>query len=343
MTQNPIMKVQKIDFHWEMENPFLFCAHHKDDFPPGNKNQGVDASHFVGRNMGSDFTIKEGFRMYHGEEVPGFPVHPHRGFETVTIVTEGFVDHFDSLGAYGRYGQGDVQWMTAGKGCQHAEMFPLINEDSPNPTQLFQVWLNLPKKDKFVAPAYKMLWHEDIPVVETVDTNGRKVRATVIAGQWQGVAAVEPAPNSWAANHANKVGMFLIHMEAGSTCTLPAVSATANRNIYYYLGGSLQIAEQEVMGSNRIKVDAGQEITLKNGNTNSYLLLLEGEPINEPVIKHGPFVMNSIQEIRDAFADYQRTQFGGWPYEQEIPVNPRNSGRFAHYANGTEERPRGEK
>jgi len=341
MTQNPIMKIQKIDFHWEMENPFLFCAHHQDVFPVGNENQGVDASHFIGRNMGSDFTIKDGFRMYHGEEVPGFPVHPHRGFETVTIVTEGFIDHFDSLGAYGRYGQGDVQWMTAGKGCQHAEMFPLVNEDAPNPVQLFQVWLNLPKKHKFVPPAYKMLWHEDIPVVEAISSFGKKVFVTVIAGHWQGVAAVAPAPDSWAANHANKVGMFLIHMAAGSTCTLPAVSPTANRNIYYYLGGSLHISGQEIKDSHRIKVDASQEISIVNGNVDSYLFLLEGEPINEPVIKHGPFVMNSIQEIRDAFADYQRTQFGGWPYAQEIPVNPRNSLRFAHYADGTEERPRG--
>ena len=103
MNSETILKIQTIDFHWEMENPYLFCAHHQDAYPAGNKNQGIDKSRLQGRNIGSDFTIKDGFRMYHGIEVPGFPVHPHRGFETVTIVTQGFVDHFDSMGARGRY------------------------------------------------------------------------------------------------------------------------------------------------------------------------------------------------------------------------------------------------
>ena len=209
MNSKTILKIQPIDFHWDMENPYLFCAHHQDAYPAGNKNQGIDQSRLHGRNIGSDFTIKDGFRMYHGIEVPGFPVHPHRGFETVTIVTEGFVDHFDSLGARGRYGQGDVQWMTAGKGCQHAEMFPLVLDNAPNPLHLFQVWLNLPKKNKFVEPAYKMLWHEDIPVVEELSNNGKKAAVTVIAGIWAGKAAVPPTPNSWAADPKTKSACIL--------------------------------------------------------------------------------------------------------------------------------------
>jgi redox-sensitive bicupin YhaK (pirin superfamily) len=337
MKNETILKIQPIDFHWEMENPYLFCAHHQDAYPAGNKNQGIDKSRLQGRNIGSDFTIKDGFRMYHGIEVPGFPVHPHRGFETVTIVTEGFVDHFDSMGARGRYGQGDVQWMTAGKGCQHAEMFPLVFDNAPNPLHLFQVWLNLPKKNKFVEPAYKMLWHEDIPVVEQLSNNKKKTVVTVIAGSWAGKAAVPPTPNSWAADPKNQVGIYLVRMEAGSTMTIPAISQTANRNLYFYQGGPMQIAGSEIASGKRIKLAPDQNITIDNGGSESSFLLLQAEPINEPIVKHGPFAMNTEQEIQEAYNDYRRTRFGGWPFAQEIPINPRNSPRYAHYANGTEE------
>jgi redox-sensitive bicupin YhaK (pirin superfamily) len=125
MTKKKILDVQKSGFHWKMEDPFLFCAHHQDAFPKGNSEMGPAGS-LAGRQIGSDFSGKDGFSMYHGERVPGFPAHPHRGFETVTIVLRGLVDHFDSKGSEGRYGNGDVQWMTAGEGCQHAEMFPLV-------------------------------------------------------------------------------------------------------------------------------------------------------------------------------------------------------------------------
>ena len=168
-----IMKIQKLGFPWETEDPFLMTVHHKDAYPSGNEEQGPNVS-LEGRNLGEDFTLRDGFRMYHGTTVPGFPVHPHRGFETVTVVLEGFVDHFDSYGSSGRFGNGDVQWMTAGKGCQHTEMFPLIHQDRDNPLKLFQIWLNLPAKDKFAEPDYKMLWAEDIPELQQVAVNGRK-------------------------------------------------------------------------------------------------------------------------------------------------------------------------
>src|SRR5690606_32880367 len=118
-----------------------------------------------GRNIGQDFAGIDGWRMYHGAEVPGFPQHPHRGFETVTIARRGYIDHADSLGAAARFGQGDVQWLTAGKGIVHSEMFPLLSKDDDNPVELFQIWVNLPAASKMVDPYFSMLWASDIPKV----------------------------------------------------------------------------------------------------------------------------------------------------------------------------------
>jgi len=124
MENSGIITTKPLGFIWDTKDPFLFCAYHLDKYPEGNGNFGPKSS-LVGRNIGQDFEGKDGWRMYHGENIPGFPAHPHRGFETVTLVEKGFVDHSDSIGATARYGMGDVQWMTAGKGIQHAEMFPL--------------------------------------------------------------------------------------------------------------------------------------------------------------------------------------------------------------------------
>ena len=151
--------------------------------------------------------------MYHGTKVPGFPMHPHRGFETVTIVKKGFVDHHDSVGASGRYGNGDVQWLTTGSGCQHAEMFPLVSMEEENPLELFQIWLNLQAKDKFTKPAYKMLWAEDIPEITVGDDYGPKAKVTVIAGSYNDVKGLEPNPASYASNPQGHVNILMIDMD----------------------------------------------------------------------------------------------------------------------------------
>jgi redox-sensitive bicupin YhaK (pirin superfamily) len=169
---DPVLTIRPLGFQWDTADPFLFCVHHEDDFPKGNDQMGPETDYLKGRHLGDDFIIKDGFRMYHGKTVPGFPGHPHRGFETITVVRKGLVDHADSMGAAGRYGNGDVQWMTAGKGVQHAEMFPLLKKDEPNPCELFQIWLNLPAKNKMVEPHFKMLWQEDIPIYKSKDSNG---------------------------------------------------------------------------------------------------------------------------------------------------------------------------
>lgn len=332
-------KTHKLGFQWPMREPFLFCAHHRDDYPAGDGRLGP-VSGLAGRALGSDFGNPSGWNMYHGERVPGFPVHPHRGFETVTIVLTGFVDHADSMGASGRYGMGDVQWMTAGSGCQHAEMFPLLNTDSGNPLELFQVWLNLPARDKFVTPSYKMLWSEDIPVVKVSGTGQRHAHIRLIAGTFDGHEALSPTPDSWAAKPENNVSILLAELDPGAHVDLPAVSDTLVRTLYYYRGESMTVDGADYRGGNGIELPGHAKVEIVNGPEKSYFLLLAAEPIGEPIAKYGPFVMNTREEIAEAYNDYQRTRFGGWPWPRADQVHGKQRSRFASYADGTkEERP----
>ncbi len=169
-----VLEVRPLGFPWETRDPFLFCAYHDDAYPAGNEAMGPAAS-LAGRDLGQDFAGQDGWNMYHGHTVPGFPAHPHRGFETVTIVRRGLIDHSDSLGAVARFGGGDVQWLTAGAGIVHAEMFPLLQRDRPNPLELFQIWLNLPAADKMAPPHFAMLWNERLPRVTSAD-GARRLR-----------------------------------------------------------------------------------------------------------------------------------------------------------------------
>lgn len=328
-----ITNIKPLGFTWETADPFLFCVHHLDHYPKGNEIMGPAAS-LAGRNLGQDFTVKDGWRMYHGEKVPGFPAHPHRGFETVTVVLEGFVDHSDSHGASGRYGNGDVQWMTAGAGLQHAEMFPLLNREKENPLELFQIWLNLPKAKKFSKPHYKMLWAEDIPTLEFSDENKRSTKVTLIAGTLDGKSAPPPAPDSWAADPGNEAAIWLIRMDAGANWTLPKASGGLNRRLYFYRGSQIKVAGIEVDHYHATELMSEENVNIENGNETACLLLLQGKPIAEPVVQHGPFVMNTAAEIQQAFYDYRSTQFGGWPWEEYDNVHERKIGRFAKYADG---------
>lgn len=334
---NKILNIQPISNQWPMENPFLFCAHHKDNYPAGNEEQEIVGS-LVGRNIGSDFSGKDGFSMYHGQSVPGFPAHPHRGFETVTITLKGLIDHFDSKGSRGRYGNGDVQWLTTGAGCQHSEMFPLIKTDDDNTAELFQVWLNLPSKDKFVEPSYKMLWYEDIPEVELKSENAKSAKVRIISGSFSSIKALEPCPSSWAADENNHVSILHFILEPGANIILPAVSKSLIRNLYFYEGnGSVIIEGKEIGSSSKIKLTGSEDVLIENGSEESKLLLLEGEPILEPVVQYGPFVMNTKQEIYEAFRDYEETEFGGWPWDRPDPVHSRETRRLALYADGSKE------
>lgn len=330
---NPIKQITPLGFPWETSDPFLFCVHHEDFYPEGNDNMGPQGS-LEGRNLGNDFNIKDGFRMYHGTSVPGFPAHPHRGFETVTIAKKGLIDHSDSLGAAGRFGNGDVQWMTAGKGVQHSEMFPLLNQKEANPLELFQIWLNLPRAKKMAEPHFAMLWHEDIPVFKHTDAENKRTSVDVIAGHIDEVRAPDPAPDSWAADPTNEVAIWTIKMDANARWKLPKASAGINRTVYFYKGSTLQLAGQNIPLYHAVKLHADKEVLLENGTEVSKLLLLQGKPIAEPVVQHGPFVMNTAQEIQNTMNVFAATQFGGWPWPAADHVHPREKGRFAKFADG---------
>jgi redox-sensitive bicupin YhaK (pirin superfamily) len=333
---NNILHIAPLGFPWKTLDPFIFCVYHEDFYPRGNEDMGPAAS-LSGRNLGQDFNIKDGWRMYHGKTVPGFPAHPHRGFETVTIAQKGIVDHSDSLGATARFGNGDVQWMTAGNGVQHAEMFPLLNQEKENDFELFQIWLNLPSYSKLVPPYFGMLWEETIPHFVTKDEAGRVTDVKIVAGNLQNLQAPAPPPDSWAAESDHDVAIWVIKMAPNAAFGLPAASAQANRALYYYKGITLTIEGEQVGVHHSIELAADQTIILKNGPAESHLLLLQGRPISEPVVQYGPFVMNSKEEVQKAMSDFQRTHFGGWPWPSHDHVHPREKGRFAIHADGREE------
>jgi quercetin 2,3-dioxygenase len=334
---DPVLRLQKLGFTWQTRDPFLFCVHHDDKYPAGNEIMGPAAS-LAGREIGQDFAGVDGWRMYHGETIPGFPAHPHRGFETVTVVRRGLVDHADSLGAAARYGHGDVQWLTAGKGIQHSEMMPLVERERPNPLELFQIWLNLPGKDKLAAPNFSMFWEADIPRLSARDEAGKATEVTVIAGRLGELAALPPPPRSWASQPASDVAIWTIAMEPGARWTVPAAQPGTNRTLYFFEGSQLRIAGQAIPAYHGVDVRPDVALELENGSDAAQILVLQGRPIGEPVAQHGPFVMNSVQEIRQAFLDYQRDQFGGWPWETAAPVHPREEPRFARHADGRVER-----
>lgn len=330
-----IKRIAPMTFKLEVLNPYVLCFHHNDLFPKGKPDMSP-IEYLPHRDPNGDFNLDAPWRMYYGNKIPGFPVHPHRGFETITVVTKGYADHFDSKGSKGRYGEGDVQWMTAGSGVQHSEMFPLLNEEKDNPMELFQIWLNLPQKDKMVEPSYKMLWAEDIPVVR-YKINGSEARVKVLAGNFAGIQALKPTPNSWAANKENKVRILLIELDKQAEITLKPSTSSLGRMIYAYSNNqaSASIDNETLEEGYFAELKGSEEATIINrSNAMLKLLLLEGEPINEPIYAHGPFVMNSKEEIIAAFEDYQRTEFGGWPWATTDPVNEKNKTRFASFDNG---------
>ena len=334
---SPVLQTVPLGFQWQTVDPFLFCVHHLDRYPAGTAEFGPSAS-LADRPLGQDFQERDGWRMYHGQVVPGFPAHPHRGFETISYVRQGLIDHADSLGAAARYGRGDVQWMTAGNGIVHSEMFPLIDRDGPNTLEMFQIWINLPASDKMVDAHFSMFWDRDIPRHVVTDDAGRTVEVTVIAGSLGDAVPPSPPPASWASRTEADVSIWHIVMDADTTWTLPpAANDDAVRTLYAFEGSGLSIAGEDIPASTGVVVEATSEVELSTSDRVE-ILMLQGRPLGEPVAQYGPFVMNTKAEIQQAFDDYRRTQFGGWPWDRDDPVHGNDGQRFARHADGSTER-----
>ncbi|HEX4707885.1 MAG TPA: pirin family protein, partial [Candidatus Udaeobacter sp.] len=261
--ESAIQAVKPLASPWKTLDPFIFCVHHEDHFPAGNKQMGPAAS-LDDRNIGNDFSGKDGWSMYHGDVVPGFPAHPHIGFEIVTVLRQGTIDHFDSLNATARYGSGDVQWITAGQGMQHSEMFPLLDRHRPNPLELFQIWVNLPHANKRELPNFKLLWRHQIPHRISRDEAGRTTEITVVAGELDDAKAPTPPPKSWASRADTHVAIWIIKMAPNATWTLPRTKAGLNRALYFYRGGSLKIEDVPVQSGHLIELEPGCDVHLRN-------------------------------------------------------------------------------
>ncbi|CAH1041851.1 pirin family protein [Halomonas sp. TD01] len=231
----------------------------------------------------------------------GVGQHPHRGFETVTIVYQGEVAHRDSTGKGGVIGPGDVQWMTAGAGILHDEFHSPAFTETGGTLEMVQLWVNLPAKDKMATPGYQAFFNAQIPVAALPDHAG-SVR--VIAGDY--------ATHSGPAQTFTPMNVWDVQLKEGKTTTLAQPEGWTT--LLVVLKGTVQINGEEVLREAQVAelTRDGDNVTLE-ANSDATLLLLSGEPLNEPVIGHGPFVMNSEREIIEAIEDFNRGRFGQMP------------------------------
>lgn len=231
----------------------------------------------------------------------GVGQHPHRGFETVTIVYQGELEHRDSTGSGGLIGPGDVQWMTAASGILHEEFHSAAFTEQGGTLEMVQLWVNLPARDKLAAPGYQTILDQDIPLVP-LDGGAGSLRliAGAFAGQ-QGPARTFTAMDVWD-----------IRLNADKPLSLPVTEGRSTALIV--LRGTLQVnGSQLVREAQMVLLDrAGDELLLE-ANNQALVLLLSGEPIDEPVVGYGPFVMNSKAEIAQAVKDFQSGSFGQLP------------------------------
>ena len=296
MSTDPIIGTASLTFPWQTRDPFLVCVHHVDHYPQGNERLGPAAS-LDGRDMGQDFAGKDGWRMYHGHAVPGFPQHPHRGFETVTFVREGYIDHSDSLGATARFGRGDVQWLTAGRGIVHAE-HPRPQTEEQFTLHGLQLWTSLPRALKLSEPRYQNI---DAASIAEVEAEG--VRTRVIAGELDGVKG--PA--------ATLMPTFLWHVRIEAGSTFEAAIAEGFEAGVYVVDGTAVIGDATRAVTGELAVLAGGEgrLSIRNAGDKALdAMVLGGAPAEGPLVFHGPFVMNSVDQVRAAEIAYRTGRMG---------------------------------
>jgi redox-sensitive bicupin YhaK (pirin superfamily) len=188
-------------------------------------------------------------------------------------------------------------------------------------------------------PSFTMFWDLYLPRRRFTDANGRTTTVTVNGGALDGESPLPPPPHSWAADPNADLAIWSIAMEDGAVWTVPpARGAETVRALHLFAGAGVKVGDRPITGSAAIRVHADQPVTIEAVNGPIEILLLQGRPIGEPVAQHGPFVMNTQAELQQAFNDYRRTQFGGWPWPEHAPVHPRDAGRFAKHADGRVER-----
>lgn len=244
------------------------------------------------------------FLNHHGPQVyppnnRGLPFgpHPHRGFETVTFILEGELMHRDSAGYESVIRAGGVQWMTAGSGLVHAELSPDAFKRAGGPLEILQLWVNLPSRLKFTPPRYQGLQGDQIPALAAADG---KAQLNLISGEWNGVKGpIDSLTGNFMSTIAAQPGARL------------AFGGLAGRNVFLYVvSGAIRINGQAASQHTLVELDlAGDEISIETDGA-ARLLYGHGAPLGEPVVAHGPFVMNTVEEIRQAIIDYQAGKFG---------------------------------
>lgn len=235
---------------------------------------------------------------YAAGEAVGAPDHPHRGFETVTYVLEGEAQHADSAGHRGFIGAGDVQWMTAGRGVVHAEMPSSRMQEKGGRMHGFQIWVNLPKRDKFMAPRYQEIPSAKLPTASTADG---KARVKIVAGEALGQKAVIETRTPIVYQHWT--------LKPGAEVRQPLPSEF--NGLIYVFRGAVKVGddEREVKDGMMAMLGEGDEVLVR-ASEDADFLLLAGVPLKEPMVRWGPFVMNEWHELEEAAADFQAGRMG---------------------------------